>query len=132
MCKTQGKLGGCTVISLGVILNYTTYYLNLDACSQKFIISGASSYEKKKKRPPNPQWGNLKGINCWGNDTNPKFSSPQWKCEQTQEARGYSCWIWTRSRRFSHEVELFPWPKERCSPSTADSEHTQIFFFRSM
>lgn len=35
VCKTQGKLGGCTVISLGVILNYTTYYLNLDACSQK-------------------------------------------------------------------------------------------------
>lgn len=25
----QGKLGGCTVISCGVTLNYTTYYLNL-------------------------------------------------------------------------------------------------------
>lgn len=25
----QGKLGGCTVISCDVTLNYTTYYLNL-------------------------------------------------------------------------------------------------------
>jgi len=25
----QGKLGGCTVISRDVTLNYTTYYLNL-------------------------------------------------------------------------------------------------------
>ena len=33
LCKTQGKLGGCTVISLDVILNYTTYYLSLGACS---------------------------------------------------------------------------------------------------
>lgn len=30
-CVPQGKLGGCTVISRGVILNYTTYYLNLGA-----------------------------------------------------------------------------------------------------
>lgn len=44
-------------------------------------------------------------------------------------SQGYSCWIWTRSRRFSHEVELFPWPKEWCSPSTADSEHTQTYIY---
>lgn len=30
-CVPQGKLGGCTVISQGVNLNYTTYYLNLGA-----------------------------------------------------------------------------------------------------
>lgn len=33
LCKSQGKLGGCTVISLHVSLNYTTYYLNLGTCS---------------------------------------------------------------------------------------------------
>lgn len=33
-CIPQGKLGGCTVISRGVILNYTTYYLNLGASRQ--------------------------------------------------------------------------------------------------
>lgn len=27
MAKPQGKIGGCTVISCDVILNYTTYYL---------------------------------------------------------------------------------------------------------
>lgn len=29
MVFPQGKLGGCTVISCGVTLNYTTYYLSL-------------------------------------------------------------------------------------------------------
>lgn len=28
-CVPQGKLGGCTVISHGITLNYTTYYLSL-------------------------------------------------------------------------------------------------------
>ncbi len=30
-CVSQGKLGGCTVISCDVSLNYTTYYLSLGA-----------------------------------------------------------------------------------------------------
>lgn len=30
-CGTQGKLGGCTVISCDVTANYTTYYLSLGA-----------------------------------------------------------------------------------------------------
>lgn len=38
----QGKLGGCTVISCGVTLNYTTYYLNLRN-------TGANPSRKKKK-----------------------------------------------------------------------------------
>lgn len=40
----QGKLGGCTVISCGVTLNYTTYYLNLRN-------TGANPSRKKKINP---------------------------------------------------------------------------------
>lgn len=36
---SQGKLGGCTVISHGVTLNYTTYYLSLGARRREGVAS---------------------------------------------------------------------------------------------
>lgn len=51
----QGKLGGCTVISCDVTLNYTTYYLNLrntreNPSREKYIKSPYFRNRNQKKK----------------------------------------------------------------------------------